>query len=140
MKYFEIIISIISAFLILICSIIQFHHHDTDGDMVIFAHTKQHTCNPSNTLHEHNTRNNIHNCNCSCNDNHSHDENNCSLKISFVKYEKKSLKKIIIVYFTIIDYIYRINDFIISISTNDNTPVPTLTYSPLLSLRAPPTL
>ena len=143
MKYIETTISSISAFLILICSVIQFHHHDIDGKMTIFTNGVHHVCDNVNKLnHKHSNKHEVQNpnYNCSCNDTHNHDENNCSLKISIVKYEKKYLEKIFIAYFTIIDFISDINNFSITIPINKYVPNLSLRQIPTLGLRAPPAL
>lgn len=88
------ILSVFCSIIIVICSIVQFHHHDNDGKMVVFS-VSEHVCSDS---HEHEPMCGVNHSPQShgCQDGHHQDEKNCSLKINIAKIEKKSIPQIVI--------------------------------------------
>ena len=102
MRFFTAILSLICAIQIIICSIVQFHHHNHSGEMMIYSYSKQYCDHHS---HEHEPLIAADKCigTHGCRDGHHQEEKNCSLKINIVNIEKKSIPHFIIAYFRIID-------------------------------------
>lgn len=141
MKKMQVITSIICAFIITICSIAQFHHHNNDGKMVIFSCKEQTTT----CSHEHKHDNHQHkyaenSCTHGCHDSHQHDENNCSLKINIQKTENKNNSKVFIACVIIADYALNISNNLHSIYINPDIEFFSFEKISSIGLRAPPVL
>ena len=138
MRILQAILSAFCAIIIIICSIVQFHHHDETGKMVVFS-CSEHLSDSVHT-HEHLNHHECNHCSHGCNDGHHQDEKNCSLKINIAKAEKKNLQQII-------RACVIINDFISDSNNHENdyffiTDTPLYSYDglPATGLRAPPTV
>lgn len=136
MKGYKSILSIFCAIIIIICSVVQFHHHDINGKMVIFS-CSEHICT-NHHFHISIDGTSQHTCTHGCNDGHHQDEKNCSLKINIAKPENKNLNQIIL------------SCIIIAVASNDlkqettkhfhigDTPLKSYNGIISHSLRAPP--
>lgn len=138
MRICKAILSSFCAIIIIICSIIQFHHHDETGKMVVFS-CSEHFSDIVHS-HEHFDFHKYNQCSHGCNDGHHQDEKNCSLKINIAKTEKKNIQQIVIACVIIADFFSDLNNNDKELFFITDTPLQSYDGFPATALRAPPTV
>ncbi len=136
MRVLETIISLFIAIVVSFCSIAQFHHHSTDGRMMIYS------CNITNCTHSHNHNEKTvpqEECSHGCHDGHHKDEANCSLKISIQKTENKVTNDILICIISLFDFKHWYDEVIECICDCENITINNF-WQGIIHLRAPPYL
>ncbi len=136
MKICKTILTLFYAVIIVICSIVQFHHHDIDGKMVVFScsdvicHNIEHHHEPMGI--------NCNTCSHGCHDGHHQDEQKCSLKINIAKTEKESISKIIIAFIIIADLISNDTEETADMFIPNSVPILVESFLSACGMRAPP--